>query len=410
MKPGVINKNVIVAGLTSFFTDISSEMIYPLLQAFVSFILAAQQTLLGPILGLIEGVAESTASILKLFSGYLSDKVENRKSPTITGYAASALSKLILLLAGWGWYLVLISRFFDRVGKGIRTAPRDALVSEATAKESQGVAFGFQRGMDFAGATIGALISYFLVLRFLDPVTNNLASVQDFYFIFLLAFIPAVLGVLVLFFIHEKKADKTAVQKVRPKPNLNFRRYDINLQFFFLAQLIFTLGNSSNQFLLLRSMELGQALSTVILMYIVFNLASTLLSQAFGSLSDKIGRKKLLIAGYALYAVVYIAFGFITKGSSNLLWIFWPVYGIYYAMTEGVEKALVADIAPKDSKATALGFYNTIVGIGLLPASIIAGLLYALTPSAPFIFGGIMALTTVILIGFKVKETKTKTL
>jgi len=190
----------------------------------------------------------------------------------------------------------------------------------------------------------------------------------------------------------------------KPKPNLDIRKYDKNLRIFFIAQLIFTLGNSSNQFLLLRSMDLGYVLSTVILMYIIFNLTTTALSSAFGSLSDRIGRKKLLMAGYLLYAAVYIAFGFISNSSSYLLWIFWPLYGLYYAMTEGVEKAFVADIAPENSRATALGFYHTIIGIGLLPASVAAGLLFKAHPGLPFIFGGFLAVLTVLILGFGVKE------
>jgi len=400
-----ITRNIVLTGFTSFFTDISSEMIYPLLQAFVSMIMASKKTLLGPILGIIEGIAESTASLLKVFFGYYSDTIQNRKIPAIAGYSTSALAKFLLLLSFFGWYFVLLARFFDRVGKGIRTAPRDALISESTPKEVQGKAFGFHRGMDFAGATIGALICFFLVLHFIDPITKTLKDLDSFYTLFLISIIPALIGVIFLFFIKEKKLRTAYTAKnQRSKPNLNIRQYDKNLQIFFLAQLIFTLGNSSNQFLLLRSMNLGYALSTVVLMYLVFNLSTSLLSTAFGSLSDRIGRKNLLIAGYGLYAVVYIAFGFISQKTNFLLWFFWPLYGIYYAMTEGIEKAFVSDIAPEDSKATALGFYHTIVGVGLLPASIIAGILFSLLPSAPFLFGGAMALVTVAILGFFVKE------
>lgn len=400
-----ITRNIVLTGFTSFFTDVSSEMIYPLLQAFVSMIMASKKALLGPILGIIEGVAESTASLLKVFFGYYSDKIQNRKTPAIAGYSTSALAKFLLLLSSFGWYFVLLARLFDRVGKGIRTAPRDALISESTPKDSQGKAFGFHRGMDFAGATLGALICFFLVLQFMDPITKTLKDLNSFYTLFLLSIIPAFIGVIFLFFIKEKKLQIVQTAKNQnPKPNLNIRQYDKNLQIFFLAQLIFTLGNSSNQFLLLRSMNLGHALPTVILMYLTFNLSTSLLSTGFGSLSDRIGRKKLLIAGYGLYAVVYIAFGFISHKTNSLLWFFWPLYGIYYAMTEGIEKAFVSDIAPKDSKATALGFYHTIVGIGLLPASIIAGILFSLLPSAPFLFGGAMAFVTVIILCFFVKK------
>jgi len=192
----------------------------------------------------------------------------------------------------------------------------------------------------------------------------------------------------------------------KPRPNLDISKYDRNLKLFFLVQLVFTLGNSSNQFLLLRSMELGHLLSTVILMYILFNLVTSVLSSAFGSLSDRIGRKKILIAGYTLYAAVYISFGFISEPANHLLWAFWPLYGIYYAMTEGVEKAFVSDIAPADSKATALGFYHTITGIALLPASVLAGFLFMAHPALPFLTGGVLALAAVIILAAGVKEKK----
>lgn len=400
-----ITRNVVLAGFTSFFTDISTEMIYPLLQAFLAMVMVPQRAFLGPVLGIIEGVAESTAGLLKVFFGYYSDKIRKRKLPALAGYSTSAFAKLLFLLASFGWYFVLLARLFDRVGKGVRTAPRDALISESTPKDAQGKAFGFQRGMDFAGATLGTAICFFLVLRFMDPATKTLRDLNSFYTLFLISIIPAFIGVIFLFFIKDTKIHNAdGLMKQGSKPNLNLRDYDKNLRVFFLAQLIFTLGNSSNQFLLLRSMNLGHALSAVILMYLLFNFSTALLSTAFGSLSDTIGRKKLLMAGYGLYGIVYIAFGFITPGTNSLIWFFWPLYGIYYAMTEGAEKALVSDIAPSDSKATALGFYHTIVGVGLLPASIIAGILFSFVPSAPFIFGGGMALATVVILGFSVTE------
>jgi len=400
-----VSRNIILAGFTSFFTDISSEMIYPLIQAFVSMIMSSQKALLGPILGIIEGVSESTASLLKVFFGYYSDRIQKRKLPAIAGYSTSALAKPMLVLASFGWHFVLLARFLDRVGKGIRTAPRDALISESTARETQGKAFGFHRGMDFAGAALGSLICFFLVLRFMDPATKTIKSLNDFYLLFLISVVPALIGVVFFFFVREEKFHlDPGGKRGEPVPNPDPRRYDKNLRVFFLAQLIFTLGNSSNQFLLLRSMNLGHALSTVVLMYLAFNLSTSLLATFFGSLSDRIGRKRLLMAGYSLYAAVYTAFGFITPEANLLLWFFWPAYGVYYAMTEGVEKAFVSGIAPEGSKATALGFYHTIVGAGLLPASIIAGILFSILPSAPFLFGGATALVTVAMLGFSVKE------
>jgi MFS family permease len=404
-KPYKHHRNVIVTGLTSFFTDISSEMIYPLLQGFVSVIMKAQAAFLGPILGIIEGIAESTASLLKVFSGYYSDKLRKRKAPTILGYGLSSLSKALYFFPFW--FTILGARFFDKVGKGIRTAPRDALISESTPGEKQGRAFGFQRAMDFAGAFLGSILCFFII-KYVFPDIDKMEKPSAFYPLFMIALIPAFMGVFVLFFVREtpKDTSPTPDAKPKPKPNLDFRKYDKNLQVFFLAQLLFTLGNSSNQFLLLRGTNLGYTLSSVLLMYIIFNFTTSLFAAPFGALGDKIGYKKLLVTGYLLYGVVYIAFGFITPGTRFLLWIFWPVYGLYYSMTEGVEKAFVARIAPADSKGTALGLFNTIVGIGLLPASIIAGFLFSITPSAPFVFGGFTALITVLILGLFVKNSK----
>jgi MFS family permease len=404
-----VSRNVLLTGLTSFFTDVSSELVYPLLQAFISMIMAARKALLGPFLGLIEGLAESTASLMKVFSGYYSDRLSRRKPLTVGGYAVSALAKLLLLVASRGWVFVLASRFADRVGKGVRTAPRDALIAESVPARIQGKAFGLQRGMDFAGATVGALLAFFLARRFLDPVTGNLTGVDSFQRIFLISLVPAFIGVVFLLFLRETgsaRADGKAGAGPRVVPNLNLRLYPRSLQVFFLAQLLFTLGNSSNQFLLLRSMGLGASLPMTILMYMVFNFASSLLSAPFGSLSDRLGRKRVLLLGYGLYAVVYAAFALIGPGSRWLLWVFWPLYGVYYAMTEGVEKAFVAGLAPEGSKATALGMFHTIVGLALLPASILAGLLYSVSPAAPFLFGGGLAAASVVVLAAGLPGTR----
>lgn len=398
-----LHRNIRLLGITSLLTDVSSEMVYPLYQAFVRMIMASSQALMGPVLGIIEGLAESTAALTKVIAGFYSDRLQKRKALAIGGYSLSAAGKLFLFFASFGWIFVLLSRFIDRIGKGIRTAPRDAIIAESTDPGGQGKAFGFHRAMDFAGATIGTLISYIVVLFFLDPETGNLRDITSFYILFAISILPAFLAIIFLSRTRET-GQPPSVSKSKPEPNLNLRRYDRNLQVFFIAQMVFTIGNSSNQFLLLRSMDLGFSLATVILMYLLFNLATSGFSTFFGAVSDRIGRKKLLTAGYSLYAVVYVAFGFIGPESRILLWGFWILYGLYYAMTEGVEKAFVAASAPADSKATALGFYHTIVGIGLLPASLIAGILFSWMPRAPFILGGGLAVITVVTLQTGVRE------
>ena len=406
-RKSFMSRNVLMTGLTSFFTDISSEMIYPLLQAFVR----ALTLNVGPVIGIIEGLGESISSILKVFSGYYSDKIKKRKRIAVSGYFLSSVSKLLFFIPSV--FSVLLFRFFDRVGKGIRTAPRDALISESVPRPFLGKAFGFQRGMDFAGAFIGAGVLY-LLLKYMYPVLNNVVNgksvvaPQMFFPIITIAVIFAFIGASFLFFTKDEKEKGATdiVNKDPARPNLDIRKYDVNLKFFFISQLIFTLGNSSNQFLLLQSTNIWGNLETVVLMYVIFNLTTSLTATFFGGLSDKIGRRKLLIAGYSVYAIVYVAFGLIDVKHSWMLWLFWPVYGLYYAMTEGVEKAFVAETAPKNSKATALGFYNTIVGVMLLPASVIAGFLFQFNSKTPFLFGGIMAIAAVIIIKFFVKETR----
>lgn len=402
-----ISRNVMMTGLTSFFTDISSEMIYPLIQAFLSTITVS----VGPVLGIMEGLAESLSSIIKVFSGYYSDKIGKRKNLTIIGYSVSSLSKILFFVPNV--FTLFFVRFFDRIGKGIRTAPRDALIAESVPKKNLGKAFGFQRGMDFAGALTGTIFLYYIIVKFFPNLNNvgmgkGVVSPKEFYPIFSIAVVSALFAVIFLFFTKDKKAkENIIINKEYNPPSLDFRKYSKPLKIFFLAQFIFTLGNSSNQFLLLQSTNLMGGLSSVLLMYLVFNLTTFCFSTFFGGLSDKYGRKKFLIIGYSIYAIVYIAFGFISKSNSYMLWGFWTLYGIYYALTDGVEKAFVTELAPSASKATVLGFLSTITGIGLLPASIIAGLLFTINPSLPFIFGGLITIVAVLVIAFLVKEEKT---
>jgi len=365
--------NIILLGITSLLTDISSEMVYPILPIFLVTTLGASPV----ILGLIEGVAESLASLLKVFSGYFSDKINKRKPFTIFGYTSSTLGKFFLYISS-SWTTVLIGRVIDRFGKGIRTAPRDALIAENSKAGKRGAAFGLHRAMDSFGATIGVLIAYFLITRFSGSLRN----------IFLFSLIPAFLGVLFLFLVKESKSEVKGASK---KLQFRWNTLDKRLKLFLIFTFIFTLGNSSNQFLLLRAKNIGSTVPQVILFYLVYNIIYCIVSYPASRLSDKIGRKKVLVVGYFFYGLVYLLFAI--NNSLNMFWFLFGVYGLYIGFTEGAEKALVADIAPEELRATAIGLHATLVGIGLLPASLFAGILWKfLGPAAPFYFGGFMGI------------------
>lgn len=368
--------NVIILGLTSLLTDISTEMVYPLIPLFLTSQLGASPA----IVGIIEGFAESLASILKVFSGYISDKVGKRKPLAIAGYSFSTIGKMFLYFAtSWGW--VFLGRTSDRFGKGIRTAPRDALIAEAVDKDKIGRAYGLHRALDTLGATIGIALAYY----FLTSYKGNYKAV------FMYSLIPAFLGVFVLFFAKESKVTNQLSKKL----SFSWKSLDRRLQMFLIVILIFALGNSSNQFLLLRAKNVGFSDSDVILLYLVYNIVYMIFSYPMGRLSDKIGRKKLLIIGYFLYGIVYL--GFAVFGFKSAMWILFSVYGLYIALTEGVEKALVAEISPPHLKGTVIGLHATFTGIGLLPASFIAGILWdTLGVTAPFYFGGIMGVLAAI--------------
>lgn len=367
-----ISRNVFILGVTSFLTDLSSEVIYPLVPLFLTSVLGAPFL----VVGLIEGIAESTASTLKVFSGWLSDRMRRRRPLMIIGYGISALSKPLLAAAS-AWPIVLVLRFGDRLGKGIRGAPRDALLADSCEPECRGRVFGFHRAADTAGAALGAL----LALAALGLLGERYRT------IFLLSAIPAVLGVASLLLVRER---------VRPHPQqepprLSFSQFDHKFKMFLLASAIFALGNSSDAFLILRAKNLGLTAFTAVLAYVIYNLVYAVFSMPAGSLSDRIGRRRLIGAGFAIFALVYL--GFALAGSASLIWPLFAVYGLYMALTEGIGKAFAADMAPAHARGTGLGTYQTATGLLTFFSSLIAGLLWDnVGPSAPFLFGAAAAL------------------
>src|ERR1039457_2881975 len=349
-----ITGNVLILGLVSLFTDISSEMIYPLLPLFLTTLLGA-----GPaFLGVIEGAAESTASLLKLYSGMVSDRLQRRKKLVLLGYTVSSIARPLMAFAGTP-ISVLFIRIADRVGKGIRTSPRDALIADSTAPEMRGKAFGFHRSMDHAGALIGPLVAAVLLSW----------CGMDIRGVFLLAAIPGALAVVLILMKVREVAKKrvTAAASFGTLPRGKLRTYLVIL-------CIFTLGNSSDTFLLLRAGQLGVSIAHIPLLWAFFHLVKMLSSMPFGALSDRIGRRGVIIGGWGVYAAAYG--GFALAATELHIWLLFTLYGLFYGLTEGVEKALVVDIAPSSERGGSLGWYNFATGLGALPASVMFGLIW----------------------------------
>lgn len=386
-------RNVWVVTVTSFLTDISSEMILNLLPLFLFNVLGVRTAAIGT----IEGVAESTASILKMFSGWLSDRLGTRKKLAVLGYAVSTLMKPFLFVAST-WGAVLAVRFGDRVGKGIRTAPRDALVADSVDQSQRGLAFGLHRAGDTAGAVIGIGIALivFLVARGGGADLTR----ATFQAVVLASIVPAAAAVIVL----ALGARETAPAKgAAAPPRLSLSGLDRRFKLFLLIIVLFTLGNSSDAFLILRAQNAGLSVAGVLGMMMTFNLVYAVVSSPCGALSDRFGRKRFLVGGWLLYALVYLGFARATAGWQT--WALMGVYGIYYGMTHGVAKALVADLVPTERRGTAYGVYSAAVGVTALPASIIAGLLWqgagrwgGFGPGAPFLFGSVMALAAAVML------------
>ena len=377
--------NIFILGLVSLFTDLSSQMVFPLIPLFLTTTLGAGAYAVG----IVEGAAETTASLLKVISGYWSDKIKKRKPFVLLGYSLSSVTKPLFALA-YTWPFVLFIRVVERIGKGLRTAPRDAIVAESCDKNVRGKAYGLQRAMDGIGSILGAVLAFLLLPSL------------GYRNIFLLAFIPAIIAVFVILFVKEKKMPSKEVRKMSLK--VSFRELPLNLKLFIAASSVFALGHFGYAFLLLRAKNIGLTDDMTILMYVLFYIVYTLFIIPSGILSDKIGRKPVLAMGYLMFAITSL--GLIYTSDLYGILLFFIIYGIFYAMVDGVQRAFVVDLAPKHLKATALGTFHTAVGLVALPGGYIAGMLWdKISPEATFVYGFLLAIISLILFIF-VKDDK----
>ena len=379
-----VSRNVFFLGVVSFLTDVSSDMIFNMFPLFLMHVLRVGT----PMIGLIEGAGESAATLLKIASGWASDRLGRRKGLTVSGYALSTIAKPFLLLTSTGGVALAI-RFFERSGKGIRTAPRDALIADSTTPETMGRSFGLHRAMDTSGAVLGIAIAAAIVYL-MQGWAPRLAP-PTFQWLVIIGIIPAVLAVLVIiFFVHEARASRPTGEKAGAAAAGGLgRRFKI----FLAIMALFTLGNSADVFLVLRASDIGLSPLHILLMLIPFNLVYASIASPFGRLSDRIGRKRVIVAGWGIYALTYLGFALATPAWHIIYVILlFALYGVYYGMAEGVTRAFVADMVPVERRGTAYGLYHGAVGLSLLLASIIAGVLWeAISPQATFFFGAGMA-------------------
>jgi MFS family permease len=385
-----LSKNVRNLGWVSLFNDISSEMIYPLLPLFLTQVLGAGVFFVG----LIEGIAESVSSFLKLFSGWLSDRFQKRKGIIFFGYSLASITRPFIGLATSAFH-VLFLRFFDRIGKGVRASPRDALLSQSCSENERGKAFGFQRAMDHAGAMAGPLIASLLML----------VLTKDLRVIFYLSAIPALFCLLILF------RGVTDVTRNRiptsPALKLHWNKWDKNFKYFLLIITLFTLGNSSDAFLLLRAKDLGIDIVSIPILWFLFHLSKTIFSIPGGALSDRIGRRKVMVLGWTVYGLVYLGFAFASKAYH--IWLLFFIYGLFFGLSEGTERAWVADLVEESKRGTAYGIYNFFIGIAALPASLLMGLIWRMIGVQwAFSFGAVMAFIAALLAIILMGEPQTK--
>jgi len=385
-------RNVWAVSLTSLLNDISSEMVINILPLFLSNVLGVRTN----IIGVIEGVAEATASLLKVFSGWLSDKLGGRKWIAVAGYGISTLSKPFFYIAN-SWGMIAGVRWADRLGKGVRTAPRDALVADSIKPEQRGIAFGFHRAADTGGAMVGILIAALVV--WLAQSNNIQLGENTFRTVVLISLVPAVFAVISLAVIARDNPQRSEAKA----PKISFKELGKPFLIFLLIVGLFDLGNSSDAFLVLRAQERGMSVLGILLMLAAFNLIYALVSTPAGSLSDRIGRRKVIIGGWMVYGAIYMGFALAQRPWH--IWGLYIAYGLYYGLAYGTAKAMVADLVSPELRGTAYGTYNAVLGIIDLPASLLAGLLWqgvgtwkGFGPSAPFFFGGGLAFLAALLL------------
>ena len=366
-----LTKNVWIMGVVSLLNDLSSEIVYPLVPIFLTSILGAPAS----VVGLIEGIADASANFFMAISGFVSDKVQKRKPFIVTGYGLSTASKFILSVS-FGWPMVLFSRITNRLGKGIRTTARDALIIESTGKTDRGRAFGFHRTLDNVGAILGPILSIVLLK----------ALMGNYRLVFFWAFVPSAIAMLLLFFLTEKKKSSLDLKGM----HFEWKKANVSFKLFLLISFIFAIGNSSNAFMILRAQNLGLSVSLTMLVYVLMNVSSSLFSIPAGILADRIGAKRVLSFGFLLFSYVYLMFGM--ADSSGVVWFLFPAYGLFLALTEGVGKAYLSRLIPHEIAGSAFGLYQVVIGTATFLASFIAGLMWTdISPAAPFIFGSVMA-------------------
>jgi len=392
-----LNPNVFFLGLVSLLTDVSSEMIFTLVPFLLCNVLGAATT----IVGLVGGISESTDAIFRIFSGWLSDKLGQRKFLAVLGYSLSTIAKPFMYLAA-SWGVVLAVRFSDRVGKGIRSSPRDALVADSVSARERGKGFGLHRAMDTFGAVLGLTIAAIIIYAVQGGGLK--LGLETYQWLVLVGVIPAVLAVLVLLvLVREKRPSPINIAHPELSSSRLTTGFDKRFKVFLAIMAVFTLGNSSDFFVILRAQNLEAPLIQVVLMLVLLNVTYAAVSLPAGILSDRFGRRRVIILGCFIYALVYLGFALATNIWQ--IWLLFACYGVYYGMVEGVARAFIADLVTEAKRGTAYGLYHGVVGLSLLPTSLLAGWLWdVISPAAPFFFGAGLAFLAMVGMMMLIRE------